>query len=195
MIIFIMKLIKLEKRFCPNIDCEHYGKTNFGNIGLHSFYQTTMGKRRRFICKTCKKTFSQTCRTPYYRLHHHMILFNQVAMMGVEGVCISSISRISGIAWNTVARWLELASSWAKYFNEKNTNGFDLIELQADEIQTFLGKKKKETWIFACIEVSSRLWSSTVVGRRSYENTKKLLCDTLENSKIINPFLFTSDGL
>ena len=60
--------------------------------------------------------------------------------------------------------------------------GFDLIELQADEIQTYLGKKEKDMWIFACLEVSSRLWSSSVIGRRSYKNTKNLLNDTLKNS-------------
>ncbi len=49
--------------------------------------------------------------------------------------------------------------------------------LQADEIFTFAGGKAKPTWIFAAIEVWSRLWSSTVVGRRSYRNTLALFRD------------------
>jgi hypothetical protein len=44
-------------------------------------------------------------------------------------------------------------------------------ELQADEIRTIVGGKQQPIWIFASIDVWSRLWPSTVVGRRSYRNT------------------------
>ena len=36
--------------------------------------------------------------------------FDGVIALRVEGVSISAISRIKGIAWNTVARWLEKAA-------------------------------------------------------------------------------------
>ena len=44
------------------------------------------------------------------------------------------------------------------------------------------------------MEVPSRLWTSTVVGRRSYRNTKELISDTTRRSR--NPVfpLITSDG-
>ena len=35
--------------------------------------------------------------------------------------------------------------------------------LQADEIRSFTGGKRRPTWVFAAIEVGSRLWTSTVV--------------------------------
>ena len=50
-------------------------------------------------------------------------------------------------------------------------------ELQADEIRSFTGGKTRPTWVFAAIEVWSRLWTSTVVGRRSYRNTLALVRD------------------
>ena len=52
-----------------------------------------------------------------------------------------------------------------------------LEELQADEIRSFVGGKTRPTWIFVAIEVWSRLWPSTVTGRRSYRNTLALLRD------------------
>ena len=49
-----------------------------------------------------------------------------------------------------------------------------MVELQADEIKTIVGTKEETIWIFAVIEVWSRLWPSTVVGKRSYQNTLAL---------------------
>ena len=54
----------------------------------------------------------------------------------------SAISRIKGIAWNTVARWLEKAAQVCRRFNHRRIAGFAAKELQADEIRTFAGNKK-----------------------------------------------------
>jgi hypothetical protein len=52
-----------------------------------------------------------------------------------------------------------------------------IAELQADEIRTIVGNKKHPVWVFTTIDVWSRLWPSTVVGRRSYRNTLALFQD------------------
>ena len=70
-----------------------------------------------------------------------------------------------------MARWLERAASVCRRFSDRRTTGFVAEELQADEIRSFAGGKTRPTWVFAAIEVWSRLWTSTVVGRRSYRNT------------------------
>ena len=44
------------------------GKVSSGNIVRHGFYRTRSGKRRRYRCGECGKTFSSTKGTPYYRL-------------------------------------------------------------------------------------------------------------------------------
>jgi transposase-like protein len=51
-----------QEQFCPNPDCKARGKTGTGNIGVHS------KKERRYICKECGKTFSETKGTPFYYL-------------------------------------------------------------------------------------------------------------------------------
>jgi IS1 family transposase len=72
--------------------------------------------------------------------------------------------------------------------------GIILSELQADEIRTIIHDKEQSIWIFAAIEVSARLWLSTVVGRRSYRNTVKLFRDISHHSNLEQFPLITTDG-
>jgi IS1 family transposase len=83
----------------------------------------------------------------------------------------SAIARVKGVAWISVHRWLERAGVWCRRFNDRKIKGLSVVELQADEIKTIVGSKEEPIWIFAVIEVWSRLWPSTVVGKRSYQNT------------------------
>ena len=117
-----------------------------------------------------------------------------MATLSVEGLNKSAIARVEGIGWNTVDRWLEKASDCGRRFNDKETTGFQASELQADEIRTITQGKQQPTWIFAAIEVWSRLWTSTVVGRRSYHNALALFRDVAERTKHENIPLITTDG-
>ena len=67
-------------------------------------------------------------------------------------------------------------------------------ELQADEIRSFSGGKANPTWIFVAMEVWSRLWPSTVVGRRSYRNTLALLRDVANRVDFHCLPLIVTDG-
>ena len=166
---------------CPNRDCRSLGKTASGSIIRFGLYQTRWGKRRRYRCQRCKRTFCSNTGTPYYRLQHRRATFDQVAALSVEGLNKSAIARVERIGWNTVDRWLEKARNCGRCFNDQETAGFRATELQADEIRTIIQGKPQPTSIFAAIEVWSRLWSSTVVGRRSYQNTLVLgYCSTSE---------------
>jgi hypothetical protein len=52
-----------------------------------------------------------------------------------------------------------------------------MVELQADEMRTIIGGRGQAIWVFVAIDVWSRLWPSTVVGKRSYRNTLDLFRD------------------
>ena len=177
-----------------NPDCSLYGQFGKKNITKHSFYKTKQGRRRRYVCKVCKKTFGSTKGTPYYRIQKSRLLFDKVAVMAVEGVDISATARIENLSPSTVSHWRETASEYAYRFNDKNLKGFDLVELQADEIRAFVDTRKKVIWIFTMFEVWSRLWVSTVVGRRSYKNVRELIGDTISRGRFKERFLFTTDG-
>ena len=43
-----------------------------------------------------------------------------------------------GIAWNTVHRWLERAANACRRFNENRIEAIEIVELQADEIRSFV---------------------------------------------------------
>ena len=105
--------------------------------------------------------------------------------MRVEGVSISATARLTGRSRNTVARWLERASIAAELFNRRMLRDFDIVELQADELYTFIGSKSRPMWLFATIEVCSRLWASSLVGRRSYRNTKAVLNDVILRGRLV----------
>ena len=86
---------------------------------------------------------------------------------------VSATARLTGHSRNTVARWLERASTAAEHFNWRMLRDFEIVELQADELFTFVGNKSRAIWLFAIIEVSSRLWAGSRLGRRSYRNRVK----------------------
>jgi transposase-like protein/IS1 family transposase len=139
------------------------------------FYPTRWGKRRRFRCKMCRRTFCRNRGTVYHRLQHRRATFDEVAALSVEGVNKSAIARVQQIAWNTVDRWLEKAAAAGRRFNDQKITKIPIRELQADEIRAMVGgNERPPVWIFAAIEVWTRLWTATVVGRRSYRNTLQL---------------------
>jgi IS1 family transposase len=114
--------------------------------------------------------------------------------MSVNGIDKSSIFRIKNLSWDTIERWLERASKHAHHFNHHYLKGCDIKEVQADEIRTFVDCRKKVTWLFTAIEVSTRLWISMVVGKRTYQNVKMCLCQFLSKGRVSVPFLFITDG-
>ena len=181
----------MKKPRCLNPTCSLHGDVESTRIIRYGFYRTTAGKRRRY---RCGQTFSTTKGTPYYRLQHRRTTFDTVVTLRVEGVSISAIARVERLAWNTVARWLERAALVCRRFNHGRTTGFVATELQADEIRSFTGGKTRPTWVFAAIEVWSRLWTSTVVGRRSYRNTLALVRDVATRMTFGTGPLIVTDG-
>ena len=106
----------------------------------------------------------------------------------------SAIARVKGIGWNTVDRWLEKAAASCRRFNDRKITDITVAELQADEIRTIIHDKEQPIWIFAAIEVWSRFWPSTVVGRRSYRSTLTLFRDISSRSNLERVPLIATDG-
>ena len=52
-----------QRRFCHNTRCWACARVGEGHIVIHS------QKERRYRCKRCSKTFSETKGTPLYRVH------------------------------------------------------------------------------------------------------------------------------
>jgi transposase-like protein/IS1 family transposase len=179
---------------CPNPNCTPSKERTARTIIRYGFYKTRWGKCRRYQCQSCGKTFCSTTGTAYHRLQHRHATFDEVASLSVEGLNKSAIARVKQISWNTVHRWLERAAAWSRRFNDRRIRKLSASELQADEIQTIVGGRERPIWIFVVLDVWSRLWPATVIGKRSYRNTLDLFRDL---SKRMNPEvvpLITTDG-
>jgi len=128
------------------------------------------------------------------RRRHRRASFDEVAALSVEGLNKSAIARVKRIGWNTVDRRLERAANSCQRFNDGRVRALALEELQADEIRTIVGGKQQLSWVFVAIDVWSRLWPATVVGRRSYRNTLSLLRDVANRMNHACFPLLATDG-
>ena len=117
-----------------------------------------------------------------------------MASLRVEGMSISATAWVTGRSRNTIARWLDRASSAAARFSRHILRDFEVRELQADELYTFIGSKSRPTWLFATIEVTSRVWASSLVGRRSSRNTTAVLDDVILHGRLVGVPLIATDG-
>ena len=177
---------------CCKPGCDNFGKPGLNIVG-HGWFATKSGRRRRYRCKVCRGTLSTNTGTAYSGLCCTRREFDQVASLRVEGVSISATARVTGHSRNTIARWLERASTAAR-FNQLMVRDFDIMELQADELCTFIGNKSKTLWLFATIEVCSRLWAGNVLGRRSDRNARAVINDVILRGRVVGFPLIATDG-
>ena len=183
----------IDEMACCNVGCDNLGKAGLNLVG-HGWFMKKSGRRRRYRCKVCGQTLSTNTGTAYSGLRCSRREFDQVASLRVEGVSISATARVTGHSRNTIARWLERASTAAKRFNHRRLREFDILELQAEELCTFIGSKRSTVWLFATIEGCSRLWAASVLGRRSYRNTKAVADDAVLRGRLVGVPLNATDG-
>ena len=178
--------------------CAKRGCDTRGNLGLnivgHGSCPTKWGRRWRYRCTVCGGTVSTHTGTAYSGRRCARRDFDQVASRRVEGVSISATARVTGPSRNPLARWLERASTAAKRFNQRMLRDFEIIELQADARCTFIGNKSRATWLCAAIEVCSRLWAESVLGRRSSRHATAVLNDVILRGRVVGFPLIATEG-
>ena len=178
---------------CAKRGCDNRGKLSLNIVG-HGSFPTKWGRRWRYRCTVCGGTVSTNTGTAYSGRRCARREFDQVASLRVEGVSMSATARVTGHARHTIARWLERASTAAKRFNQRMLRDFEIIALQADERCTFIGNKSSATWWCAAIEVCSRLWAGSVLGRRSSRNATAVLNDVILRGRVVGFPLIATEG-
>jgi IS1 family transposase len=129
---------------------------------------------QRHQCRHCKK-YQQSDynrpRIPEYLYHWTHILSN-------EGCGVSSISRVLSIARSSVQRLKERLEKQLELprFTKKGCS------YELDEMKTYCGKKKNESWLIYAIEKNTRRIVSFTVGRRTRENIKKVVDEVMSLS-------------
>ncbi len=175
--------------------CPHHERVAAATAVRHAWLRTKTRRQRRYMCKECGRTFTATAGTPYHRLRHRSELFDRVIAMSTEGMSKSGIARVAGISPQTVTRWIERGAAHATRFRDKAIRNVEPVEVQVDELRTFVGGKDQTSWIYTSIEVWSRLWLSARIGRRTVRNTRVHYREVQDRCVAVGePALLTSDG-
>src|SRR5256884_1504784 len=123
---------------CLNEACVDYQQIDLGNV-------VKCGKTdkdvQRYRCKTCKKSFTETKGTMFYRCRHSEDKIIECMAMVGDRNSLAAIHRIKGIKEETVCRWIEQAKSHINQFEEYIMKEHTLSEVQLDALWTYVGHK------------------------------------------------------
>lgn len=123
--------------FCMNEACKDYKKVDHGNMIKSG--KTEKGVQR-YLCKTCKKSFTETKGTMFYRCRHtEEEIVECMSMLGDRN-SLAAIHRIKGIKEETVVKWLEKAAAHLKQF-ERIIRKKKLSRVQLDALWTYVWHK------------------------------------------------------
>jgi IS1 family transposase len=122
-----------------------------------------------------------------------------------EGMSIRSITRLTGVSKNTVAKLLVDAGKACTAYHDANVRAVPAKRVQVDEIWSFTYAKQKnvptakaapetagDTWTWTAIDADSKLIVSYLVGGRDAEYAMWFMDDLA--SRLANRVQLTSDG-
>lgn len=178
-----------QEQFCPNLLCSARGKIGEKNIVIHS------RKERRYKCKQCQKTFSETQGTALYGVKKCSEMFVIVITLLANGCPLQAIVVAFGMDERTVRNWLKRSGEHCqkvhRHYMEMHT--IELGQIQADEIKA--KTQRKPVWIALAMQVSHRLWLGGAVSYGRSTALLKSLADQIRAWALCRPMLLAVDGL
>lgn len=177
-----------QEQFCPNVRCHASGRVGGGTIVIHS------QQKRRYQCKCCGKTFSETHGTSLYRVKKASELFVLVVTLLSHGCPVPAIVVAFGVDERTVKSWLHKAGHHAQQVHEAmmSQQPLDLHQVQADEIRVKM--QRKVLWMAMALMVSTRLWLGGVVSERRDMPLARKLASQIRRIAHERPLLLAVDG-
>jgi transposase-like protein len=97
---------------------------------------------QRYLCPNCKQTFSESFDTLYYYRHVSPEQIDQVLQAHSEGTSLRGISRVSGLAYNTVVSIIRSSSNKALLIHNHRVEKVETEEVSADEMWSFVQKNR-----------------------------------------------------
>jgi IS1 family transposase len=122
----------------------------------------------------------------------------------VEGNSLRSVSRMTGVVRNTVAKLLvDLGNACVRH-HDKNVRGLRCQRIQADEIWRFVGAKQKnvpeekreeygDVWTWTALDADTKLCVSYLIGPRNAGAAYEFMMDVAQRVK--GRTQLTTDGL
>jgi hypothetical protein len=178
-----------RERFCHNERCWAYGRAGEGHIVIHS------KKERRYRCKRCAKTFSETKGTPLYRAHKPQELVLTIVTLMAYGSPVQAIVAAFGVDERTIARWQRESGYQCRRVHEHlvQAGGVLLAQVQADELRVRV--VGGVLWLASALSVSSRLWLGGVVQVRRDRELIRGLLERVRACGAFQSLLLCTDGL
>lgn len=118
----------MECRLCGHSKTHKHGKMPNGH--------------QRYFCPVCKQTFCESFDTLYYYRHLSPEQIQQVLQAHSEGSSLRGISRITGLAYNTVVSLVRAASHKAQLVHNEQVEDVTAAEVSGDEMWSFVQKNR-----------------------------------------------------
>src|SRR5437870_2652843 len=174
--------------FCPNPDCPARGQTGQGNIGLHS------RQEQRLICQQCRKTFTATKGTAFYRLRTPAETVVLVLTLLAHGCPLQAIVVACGFDERTVAAWGARSGRQGQAVQECLVEPpHDLGHIQADESR--VKKQGGIGWMALALMVKTRLWLGGEVSEPRDMPLIRRLLERVKRGAARCPLLVCTDGV
>ncbi len=187
--------------FCPRRTCLCYQSLN-NKITKDGTYTTKNDSvaRQMFYCEGGQHRFSETGHSSLFCKHGSFKEYEQAAKMSCLGLSTNGIADVLTKDPRTIARWQRSMSKKANIFHESLCLMATLTTffLQMDELWSYLGKKRKQLWVFVGFEVETRFWVNFELGSRTTFTANKLvkkINQYFNLSLLKKPFKITTDKL
>lgn len=178
-----------HEQWCHNPGCRAYGRRGEGHVVIHS------QKERRYRCKRCRRTFTETKDTALYRMHKPKWLMITVVTLLAYGCPVQAIVAAFGLDERTVARWQRESGLQCRRLHEHMVEAgkVALVQVQADEIR--VKAVGAVYWPACALEVRSRLWLGGVISPRRDTALIRESLRRVRNCGAVEKVLLVTDGL
>jgi transposase-like protein len=145
-----------QAQLCPNLECRARGSD--GNIWVHS------QKTRRYRCKCCGRTFTETAQTAFYGLKKAPELVVLVVTLLAYGCPVAAIVQAFRLDERTVWAWLRRAGTQCQRLQAGlvEQQRLELGQIQADELK--IKVRDGVLWAGMVMQVATRLWLGGAVS-------------------------------
>jgi len=133
--------------FCPNPECSACGQVQGAAHSNIIRFGVTKAGRQRYQCTTCRRTFTETKGTLFYRRRVDEAEILKTLAQIAEGSRISSVSRTTGHKEDTILDWLREAARQVAAIEAVLLADYSVSRGQLDGLWAYVGNKgeKKTT--------------------------------------------------
>ena len=131
--------------FCPNPECADYGKYQaVAQQNIIKFGRARNGQQR-YQCRTCRRTFTATKGTLFYRRQTPASEIMKALAQLAEGNRISSVTRTTGHKEDTILDWLREAATHVSQIEAALMADYRLSRGQLDGLWAYVGNKGEKS--------------------------------------------------